>query len=132
MPAVRAFRAAAFALAIAVPTVLSAPALAGGAGSGTFTGQSNHETRGAVTVVKAQGGWEIHLEDSFWFDGAPDPRVAFGTDGKFAKGTDFEPLRENAGKQVYKVPAGIDPESFDTVVIWCRKFSVPLGYAKLN
>lgn len=120
--------AAALALALALP----ASHADAGAGSGSFTGQSNHETRGGVTVVKGDKGWEIHLEDSFWFDGAPDPRVAFGRDGKFADGTDFEPLRQNAGKQVYQVPEGIDPEAFDTVVIWCRKFSVPLGYAKLN
>ncbi|MEM7211816.1 MAG: hypothetical protein AAF479_07985 [Pseudomonadota bacterium] len=80
-------------------------AFAGGAGSGEFTGLSNHVTKGVVEVVKADDGWEIHLKDSFWFDGAPDPRVGFGKNGKFVDPTDFEPLRENVGAQVYKVPA---------------------------
>ncbi|MEM7422958.1 MAG: twin-arginine translocation pathway signal protein, partial [Pseudomonadota bacterium] len=53
-------------------------ALAAGAGEGTFTGLSNHVTKGSVEVVNNDGSWEIHLKDSFWFDGAPDPRVGFG------------------------------------------------------
>ena len=105
---------------------------AGGAGEGAFKGLSNHVTKGEVAVVQTDGGWEIHLKDSFWFDGAPDPRVGFGKDGKFVDPTDFEPLRENAGMQVYKVPASIDPTDFNEVYIWCRKFSVPLGVARIN
>lgn len=107
-------------------------AFAGGAGSGSFTGLSNHVTKGDVSVVKTGEGWEIHLKDSFWFDGAPDPRVGFGKNGKFVDPTDFEPLRNNAGAQVYKVPADINPEDFDEVYIWCRKFSVPLGVASIE
>ena len=105
---------------------------AGGAGEGTFKGLSNHVTKGQVEVVNTGNGWEIHLKESFWFDGAPDPRVGFGKDGKFVDPTDFEPLRQNAGAQVYKVPANINPEDFDEVYIWCRKFSVPLGVASID
>ena len=107
-------------------------AFAGGAGSGSFTGLSNHVTKGEVSVVKTDVGWEIHLKDSFWFDGAPDPRVGFGKNGKFVDPTDFEPLRNNAGAQIYKVPTDINPEDFDEVYIWCRKFSVPLGVASIE
>ena len=107
-------------------------AFAGDVRSGTFTGASNHITKGAVEVVKVDDGYEIRLKGDFWFDGAPDPRVGLGRDGKFVKETDFEILRANAGEQVYKVPADIDPSTFDDVLIWCRKFSVPLGVAALN
>lgn len=103
-----------------------------GAGFGEFTGLSNHVTRGGVEVVKVSDGWEIHLKDSFWFDGAPDPRVGFGNNGNFVPPTDFERLRANVGGQVYKVPADINPEDFNEVYIWCRKFSVPLGVASIK
>ena len=112
--------------------MLAAAGAMAGEGSGTFTGKSNHVTKGEVEVVKTDSGWEIHLKDSFWFDGAPDPRVGFGKNGKFVDPTDFEPLRQNAGAQIYKVPADIDPAQFDEVYIWCRKFSVPLGVAQIN
>lgn len=107
-------------------------ALAGDVRAGVFTGASNHVTKGGVEVVKTGGGYEIHLKSDFWFDGAPDPRVGFGKDGKFIDATDFEVLRSDTGAQVYKVPAGINPEEFDDVFVWCRKFAVPLGVAKLN
>lgn len=116
---------------LAASLAAAAPALAG-EGSGSWAGQSNHVTNGSVEVVQTADGWEIRLGTDFDFDGAPDPRIAFGVDGKFAEGTDFEPLQSNTGAQVYRVPEGIDPEAFDTVVLWCRKFSVPLGYAELN
>ena len=105
---------------------------AGGAGAGTFSGLSNHITTGGVEVVNTDDGWEIRLGGDFSFDGAPDPRVGFGTNGKFVDPTDFEVLKSNSGAQVYKVPANINPEDFDEVYIWCRKFSVPLGVAQIN
>ncbi len=123
------FRAAVVGAALAV----ALPALAvAGEGSGTFTGQSNHVTTGGVSVVQTDGGWEIRLAEDFEFDGAPDPRIAFGNDGTFAEGTDFEALQSNTGAQTYSVPAEIDPANFDTVVLWCRQFSVPLGYAPIE
>lgn len=112
--------------------LMASAASAGGAGTGTFEGLSKHITTGGVEVVQTAGGWEIHLKDNFTFDGAPDPRVGFGRDGKFVDPTDFEPLRANSGAQVYKVPADINPEDFDQVYIWCRKFSVPLGVATID
>ena len=106
---------------------LGLPAYAGSK-TGSFKGDSNHVTKGGVTV----SGNKITLENSFWFDGAPDPRVALGKRGKFIAGTDFAVLKKNAGKQSYTIPAGLSGSDFDTVVIWCRKFSVPLGHARLK
>lgn len=100
--------------------------------SGTFGGASNHVTNGGVSVVKTDAGYEIHLGEDFFFDGAPDPRIALGNGGKFTKDTDFEVLHKDTGAQVYKIPASLNVDDFDTVVVWCRKFSVPLGQALLN
>ncbi|MEM7546887.1 MAG: DM13 domain-containing protein [Pseudomonadota bacterium] len=100
--------------------------------TGTFTGASNHITTGTVELVKTDEGYEIHLKDNFTFDGAPDPRIGFGKDGIFVDPTDFEVLQSNAGAQVYKVPSSINPEEFDDIFVWCRKFSVPLGVASLS
>lgn len=110
---------------------LPASLVLAGEGAGRFTGASGHVTSGQVQVVSTATGWEVRLKDDFSLDGAPDARVGFGSSGKFADATDFEPLRSNTGAQVYKVPAGIDPADFDEVYIWCRQYSVPLGVAKL-
>jgi hypothetical protein len=103
-----------------------------GEGTGSFKGASGHVTSGQVEVVNTADGWEIRLKDDFSLDGAPDARVGFGSSGKFAAATDFEPLRSNTGAQVYKVPAGLDPDAYNEVYIWCRQYSVPLGVAKLG
>ncbi len=104
-----------------------------GSRAGTFSGLSNHVTTGGVTVVKTDGGgYEIKLSRDFFFDGAPDPRIGFGKNGKFVDLTDFEPLQKNEGAQTYSVPASIDASEFDTIFVWCRKFSVPLGSAAIN
>lgn len=99
---------------------------------GSFTGDSGHVTTGTAMLVKTAAGYEIHLGDDFVFDGAPDPRIGFGKDGKFVDATDFEQLQSNTGEQIYIVPASIKADTFDTIYVWCRKFSVPLGHAVLN
>ena len=102
-----------------------------GEGSGCFSGASGHQATGQVAVVRTADGWEVRLEDSFTFDGAPDPWVGFGKSGSFAPATDFYRLRSNTGAQVYKVPADVDPTAYDEVYIWCRRYSVPLGVARI-
>ena len=111
--------------------VLPGATAAAGAGSGSFSGVNGHQATGRVAVIRTADGWEVRLEDDFTFDGAPDPRIGFGTADKFAANTDFEPLRSKTGAQVYTVPAGVDPTAYDEVYIWCRKYSVPLGVARI-
>ncbi len=41
-------------------------------------------------------------------------------------------LQNLNGSQSYVVPAGIDPADFNEVYIFCVKFNVPLGVAKLG
>lgn len=107
-----------------------APAVAG-EGSAEFVGLSGHAASGSVDVTPTDSGWEIRLGPDFRFDGAPDPRIGFGTNGRFAAGTDFEPLRANAGEQVYSVPDSIDLDAYDEIYIWCREYAVPLARAEL-
>lgn len=99
--------------------------------SGSFVGQSDHITTGAVTIKRTADGVIVELGDDFSLDGAPDPKLGFGSDG-YDTSTTFAPLRSNTGSQVYQVPAGIDVSSYNEFYIWCEKFSVPLGVAKLS
>ncbi len=98
---------------------------------GSFQGASGHVTSGGVTVEKTAEGYVLVLEDDFSFDGAPDPQLGLGKDG-YDGSTRFSKLKSNSGKQSYKLPAGIDASQYNEVWVWCEKFSVPLGVAKLN
>jgi len=114
--------------------VLSAasPVLAGGHGRiGNFKGASNHVTTGTVELVKDGNGGTVELGADFSFDGAPDPKVALGKDG-YDKSTLMGLLKSNSGASSYKLPAGINPDDYNEVWIWCEQFNVPLGVAKLG
>ena len=98
---------------------------------GTFEGLSDHVTTGHAGIARAGKQWVVILEDDFTFDGAPDPRVALGNNG-YDKNTNLSLLASNNGKQVYAIPAGLNVANFNEVWIWCKKFNVPLGKAKLS
>jgi len=100
--------------------------------SGMFTGLNDHATSGKVEVVKTDDGYVIKLGADFSFDGAPDPKVAFGADGKYDPATLIAPLKSNSGEQSYAVPESIDVSKYNEVYIWCEKFAVGLGVASLN
>ncbi|MEM9797619.1 MAG: DM13 domain-containing protein [Pseudomonadota bacterium] len=104
------------------------PALGGGHGRlGTFRGASNHVTTGTAELA----GRQVNLLDDFTFDGAPDPKVALGRDG-YDPATLMGPLQSDTGASSYTLPDGIDPAAYNEVWIWCERFNVPLGVAKLG
>ncbi|MEP2027284.1 MAG: DM13 domain-containing protein [Paracoccaceae bacterium] len=122
--------------AIAAATIVLAPVSSVAKPSkdtGSFTGASDHITTGGVQIVKtADGGAVVILDSDFSLDGAPDPRVGFGSDGTFVEISDLGKLEHLTGVQVYIVPPSINVDDFNEVYIWCLKFGVPLGVAALN
>lgn len=102
--------------------------IAGGHGrTGKFRGTNNHRTTGTAEIA----GNKVNLLGDFTFDGAPDPKVALGKNG-YDKKTLMGLLTSNKGASSYVIPAGIDPADYNEVWIWCEKFNVSLGVAKLN
>ncbi|GIT91435.1 hypothetical protein JANAI62_18920 [Jannaschia pagri] len=102
--------------------------LAGGHGRlGSFTGASNHVTTGTAEIA----GNQVNLLADFTFDGAPDPKVALGRNG-YDPSTLMGPLTSDTGASSYTIPAGINPSQYNEVWIWCERFNVPLGVAKLK
>ena len=118
-----AFFAAAVSFPVAADEVLT---------RGSFTGASGHDTRGEVSVVKTAGGEKLVLGSDFSFDGAPDPKVGFGAGGTYDPESQLSHLRRNAGEQTYDIPNTLDLSGYDEVYIWCQRYSVPLGVARLR
>lgn len=101
--------------------------------SGTFVGANKHVTTGNVSIVRtAKGGAVVILDNNFSLDGAPDPRVGLGRNGKYNSAADLGKLTKINGLQAYTVPVGVDVSKFNEVYIWCRKFGVSLGVASLE
>ncbi len=98
---------------------------------GSFEGRSDHVTTGHARILRSNGQWLVELEDDFFFDGAPDPKVALGNQGYDAD-TILSPLRTDQGRQAYALKAGLDIGDYTQVWIWCERFNVPLGVAELT
>ena len=99
---------------------------------GSFTGASDHITTGTVTVTKENNEYVVVLGPDFSLDGAPDPKVGFGTAGEYDIKSQLGHLNSLTGEQKFKIPADLNIESYDEIYIWCEKFSVPLGVAKIK
>lgn len=99
--------------------------------SGQFSGRSDHITEGQVTLEKTAAGYQLVFAADFDLDGAPDPVVALGNSETFVAANKIGKLKNKSGRQVYQLPAGFTPEQFSEVYVWCEKFSLPLGVAKL-
>ncbi len=120
---------AAFAIALAV----AQSSLAGDVIlRGQFEGRSSHKTSGVATVENSAGGTMVVLGEDFSFDGAPDPKVGFGRDGTYDESSQLQALKSKSGRQEYTVPSSIDPTRYNELYIWCQRYSVPLGVAKLK
>ncbi len=110
----------------------AAPASAQNIGKGTFIGKSGHATSGSVTVSRSGESYSVQLGSDFSFDGAPDPKVGFGSSGSYDRSSTLAPLISNTGAQSYTVPSSVDAESYDEVYVWCEQYAVPLGVAKIK
>ena len=111
---------------------LSFSAFAETVSSGTFVGATGHTTSGGVSVEVNGDTREVVLAADFYLDGAPDPKVGFGTNGEYASHAQLAHLDKNTGEQRYTIPADLDISGFNEIYIWCEKFSVPLGVAKIK
>ncbi len=121
------------AIAIALAALFFAqPVAAGPLGEGMFSGASNHITSGSVTVTKQGGRYVIELGGNFSFDGAPDPYVALGKGKKPLEGGVIAVLKSKKGAQRYAVDASAALDGANQVIIWCKQYSVHLGFAAIE
>lgn len=93
-----------------------------------------HPTQGSAAILETASGTKLRLTD-FETDAGPDLFVYLvaGDDPEdVSDNKSLGSLKGNKGNQQYAVPAGLDTTRYDTVVIWCRAFSVAFGAAELR
>ena len=61
---------------------------------------------------------------------APDARVLLAKEFDEASGVRLGPLEGFTGSHEYAIPAGVDAKDYNTVLIWCDQFNVPIGKAQ--
>jgi hypothetical protein len=100
---------------------------------GAFVSRDHPTTGQAVVLGNGTGQRFIRFED-FQTDNGPDLAVylvnstAAGVDDFI----DLGKLKGNSGEQNYEIPTDVDLDLYDTVLIWCVRFSSPFGEAPLS
>jgi hypothetical protein len=100
--------------------------------SGNFIGVYDgiHNAEGVARVIALDGTNVLRLEN-FKATNGPDLYVYLATDRSGSDIVNLGRLKGNIGNQNYPIPAGTDLAKYNTVLIWCKAFSVLFGSAQL-
>jgi hypothetical protein len=101
---------------------------------GTFRDADDfHRATGTVQLLRNPDGTYLLRFEAFRVTNGPDLFVYLAQGEDVNQGfIDLGRLKGNVGDQNYDIPPGVDPMSHRSVVIWCRAFAVPFGYASLS
>jgi hypothetical protein len=98
-----------------------------------------HATEGRARVIDVPGDRRYVRFERFRTSNGPLLRVylsaarAGGPDGAFDdRFVDLGALKGNIGAQNYAIPARADLRDFRSVVVWCKRFSVPFAAAPVT
>lgn len=93
----------------------------------------DHDTSGTATVLGDGSGVRFLRFENFETSNGPDLNVYLVNRdaGGVSDFVDLGDLKGNIGDQNYEIPIGTDLALYDTVVIWCVRFSSPFGEATL-
>jgi hypothetical protein len=101
--------------------------------TGSFVGVGDgiHNADGMTKVVPLQDGSNILRLENLRVTNGPDLYVYLATDKSASDFVSLGKLKANNGNQNYDIPLETDLTKYDTVLIWCRPFSVLFGSAEL-
>lgn len=93
-----------------------------------------HPTSGQALVLGNGTGQRFLRFENFETDNGPDLNVYLvdSSTGDVSDYIDLGDLSGNIGDQNYELPVDVDLERYDQVVIWCVRFGVAFGDARLS
>jgi Electron transfer DM13 len=102
--------------------------------TGSFVGSGDgiHNAEGTAKAIPLQDGSSILRLENLHVTNGPDLYVYLSPDKSASDYVNIGKLKANNGNQNYEIPLGTDLSRYDTVLIWCRPFSVLFGSAELS
>lgn len=102
--------------------------------TGSFIGVGDgiHNAEGMAKVIPLEDGTNILRLENLRVTNGPDLYVYLSPDKDASDIVNVGKLKANNGNQNYDIPEGTDLSKYNTVLIWCRPFSVLFGSAELN
>jgi len=95
-------------------------------------GDGIHDAQGDVLIIETEDGSKFLRFENFKASNGPDLYVYLATDKTANDFVNLGALKGNIGNQNYMIPPGADLSNYDTVLIWCKQFSVLFGSAELS
>jgi hypothetical protein len=117
------------------PTQASVPLM-----TGTFRdADSIHRGKGTVTILDAGNGRRLARLTDFQVTNGPDlevwlvakPHIQSSSDVTASKNVTLGQLKGNIGDQNYEIPANVEINDYESIVIWCEQFGVLFSAADL-
>ena len=94
---------------------------------GTLTGAGGHGAEGSVNL----NGHNLILSN-IHVDKVPDGRVYLANDAGYESAVELGLLTQFSGTLEFDIPDNVNPDDYNSVLIWCKKFSVEIGHADLK
>jgi hypothetical protein len=98
---------------------------------GMLMGSEGHHAAGQATLGMGMGDKTVLTLSDIKVDKVPDGIVYLTKHADHRQGVELGRLEQFSGTVSFEVPAGVNPDDYDSVVIWCRKFDVEIGRAYL-
>jgi hypothetical protein len=105
---------------------------------GTFIPRGRYSGEGTALVLNDGSEQRFLRFENFSTDNGPDLRVYLSNSDANADSDIFDDdfidlgvLKGNIGDQNYEIPPDVDLSVYDTVVVWCVRFSTPFTAADL-
>ena len=98
---------------------------------GMLAGSDGHHAAGKVAFGMGMNNKHILTLSNIKVDKVPDGYVYLTKNGDRMHGVELGMLKQFTGTVSFDLPAGVNPDDYDSVVIWCKKFNVEIGRAYL-
>ena len=107
--------------------------------SGSFvTTEQDHPTKGIAKIVNINGKRYLEFNRGFTTASGPKVKVVLhrrNTVPVKLRARDYitlSALKSFNGAQRYAIPDNVNLNNYQSVAIWCQRFNVTFGYARLN
>ena len=98
---------------------------------GMFMGSDGHMAAGMAAITEGMAGEKVLKLSDINVDKVPDGYVYLAKGGDHMNGVAVGKLEKFTGTLEFPIPMGVDPDQYDSVVIWCRQYKVEIGRAYL-
>lgn len=100
------------------------------AAQGVFQARA-HEVEGLALLIDSEDGKTLRFEDFETING-PNLHIYLASDLSESDFIDLGPIKGTKGNVNYEVPADVDTDRYNKVLVWCVPFKVLFSYAELQ